>query len=258
MLKYAEHEFLEMPSPSFNPPPLDLKLKPNEVHVWCASLDQPLSRFQRLTQILSMDERMRAERFHFEQDRRRFIVSRGILKAILARYLSVEASRMQFCYGKNGKPALPDAFGKRNIHFNMSDSEGLAIYGFTRDREIGVDIERIRDISEMNHISERFFSVRENAVFRALPESKKKEAFFACWTRKEAFIKAIGDGLSRPLDKFDVSLVPGEPARLLRIEGDSKGASRWSIQELKPASGFAAAFAVEGRSWRLHCWQWSD
>jgi 4'-phosphopantetheinyl transferase len=108
----------------------------------------------------------------------------------------------------------------------------------------------------MGPIAERFFSIKENAVFRALPESKKKEAFFNCWTRKEAFIKAIGDGLSRPLDKFDVSLVPGEPSRLLRIEGDSKAASAWTIQELKPAFGFAAAIAVEARRWQLHCWQW--
>jgi len=140
----------------------------------------------------------------------------------------------------------------------LSQSDGLALYAFTRDREIGVDIEHIRDISEMEQIAEQFFSARENAVFRTLPKSKKKEAFFNCWTRKEAFIKAIGEGLSWPLDSFDVSLIPGEPARLLKIEGDSKAASRWSIQDLKPAFGFAAAFAVKGRSGRVHCWQWSD
>jgi len=204
-----------------------------------------------------MDERMRAERFHFERDRKRFIVRRGILRTILGCYLSIEPSRLRFCYGKNGKPALADTSGKGRIRFNLSHSEGLALVAFTRDREIGVDIEHIRDISEMEQIAERFFSVREYTVFRVLPKSKKKEAFFNCWVRKEAFTKAIGDGLSWPLDKFDVSLILGESARLLRIEGDSKGASRWSIQDLKPASGFAAAFAVEGRSGRLHCWQWS-
>jgi 4'-phosphopantetheinyl transferase len=199
---------------------------------------------------------MRAERFHFEHDRKRFIVARGILRTILGWYLGVEHSRLQFCYRKNGKPALADTFGKGRIHFNLSHSEGLALYAFTRDREIGVDIEYIHDLSEMDQIAERFFSTGENNVFRELPESKKKEAFFRCWTCKEAFIKAIGDGLSHPLDKFDVSSVPGEPARLLGIEGDAKAASRWTIQELKPASGFAAAFAAEGRRWRLRCWQW--
>ncbi len=245
-----------MPSPSFSPPPLDLELKTDEIHVWCASLDQPVTLFYKFIQTLSTDERIRAERFHFERDRRRFIIAHGILRMILSSYLSVELSRLQFRYGKYGKPALADTSGKETFRFNLSKSDGLALYGFTRDREIGVDIEHIRDIPEMDQIAERFFSVRENVVFRALPESKKKEAFFSCWTRKEAFIKAIGDGLSWPLDKFDVSLVPGKPARLLRIEGDSKAASRWTIQELRPGSGFAAAFAIEGGSWDLHCWQW--
>lgn len=244
--------------PSFIPPPLDLELAPDQIHVWCASLDDPVSRFQMLSQTLSADERTRAQRFYFEKDRRHFIIRRGILRTILGRYLNIEPHQVQFCYGYNGKPALADAFGKGRIHFNLSDSEGLALYGFSRDHEIGVDIEHIHDVPEMDQIAEQFFSVRENDVFRTLPKSKKKEAFFNCWTRKEAFIKAIGDGLSRPLDKFDVSLVPGERARLQRMDGDSKGASRWSIQELKLALGFTGAFAVEGRGWRLHCWQWLD
>lgn len=246
-----------MSSPLFIPPPLDLELTANEIHVWCASLAQPLSRFQMLSQTLCLDERLRAERFHFEKDRKHFITGRGILRTILGCYLNVEPNRLQFRYGKNGKPALVDTFGKGRIRFNLSHSEGLALFAFTRDHEIGVDIEHIHDIFEMNQIAEQFFSVRENAVFRALPKSKKKEAFFYCWTRKEAFIKALGDGLYQPLDKFDVSLVPDEPARLLRTYGDSKEASRWIIQDLKPASSFAAAFAVEGGSWQLHCWQWS-
>ena len=247
-----------MPSTLFTPPPLDLDLVTNEIHVWCASLDQAVSRLHRLRQTLSMDERMRAERFRFEQDRTRFIVSRGILRTILGRYLNVEPGRLQFCYGKNGKPMLADTFGKRTIFFNMSDSEGIALYAFSRDGEIGVDIEKICDNPERDQIADQICSVRESAVFRALPETMKKEAFFNCWTRKEAFVKAIGDGLCSPLDKFDVSIVPGESARLLRIEGDSKGASRWSIQDLKPAYGFAAAFAIGRRSWQLRCWRWGS
>jgi 4'-phosphopantetheinyl transferase len=231
------------------------ELATDEIHIWCASLDQPVSRFQRL---LSMDEIMRAEQYHFEEDRKRFIICRGILRTILGYYLDVEPGRFQFCYGKNKKPALSDIFVKGEIRFNLSHSEGLALYAFTRDREIGVDIEHIRDIPEIEKIAERFFSERENAVIRVLPKSKKKEAFFNCWTRKEAFIKATGDGLSWPLDRFDVSLVPGEPARLQRIEGDSRAASQWYIEDLKPAPGFAAACAVKGRIGRVRCWQWSD
>jgi 4'-phosphopantetheinyl transferase len=247
-----------MNSLSFASQLLVKELTTDEIHIWCASLEQPASRFQRLTQLLSMDERIMAKRFHFERDRKRFIARRGILRTILGAYLGMEPSQIQFCYVKNGKPALSDTFGKGKICFNSSHSEGLALYAFTHDCEIGVDIECIRDIPEMEQIAERFFSARENAVLRALPQSKKKEAFFNCWTRKEAFIKAIGDGLSWPLDEFDVSLVPGEPARLLRIEGDSEAVSPWSIQELKPAFGFAAAFAARGRIGQIHLQQWSN
>ncbi|MCK4828574.1 4'-phosphopantetheinyl transferase superfamily protein, partial [bacterium] len=213
-------------------------------------------RFQRLKQLLSPVESMRAERFHFEQDRKRFIACHGILRMICGRYLNVDPRRLRFCNGKNGKPTLANEFDNRSIHFNLSHSHGIALYGYTRDQQIGVDIEHIHDISEMGQIAQRFFSKTENEIFRSLPESKKKEAFFHCWTRKEAFIKAIGDGLSYPLHKFDVSLIPGEPAKLLRIEGDSKRASRWSVQDLKPAPGFVAAFAIEGGRQRLRCWQW--
>ena len=127
----------------------------------------------------------------------------------------------------------------------MSHSEGLALYGFTRDHEIGVDIEHIYDIPEMEQIAEQFFSVRENAVFHGLPESKRKEAFFNCWTRKEAFIKAVGDGLSRSLDSFEVSLLPGKPAHLLCVGNDPLEASRWHLRELTPAHGYTGALVVE-------------
>jgi 4'-phosphopantetheinyl transferase len=239
----------------FVPQNLGKELTANEIRVWCVSLNKPISRFSSL---LSADERQRAERFRFEEDKRYFIVRRGVLRTILGNYLNVEPGRLQFCYGKNGKPALADKFGKRAIHFNTSCSEALALYAFTRDREIGVDIEHIRDIPEIEQIAERYFSTRENAVFRTLPKSDRKEAFFNCWTRKEAFIKATGDGLSFPLDRFDVSLVPGEPAGLLGIDGDSKAASRWLLQDLKPAPGFAAAVAIEGRRREVHFGQWAD
>lgn len=242
--------------PSSSSLPLKLELLDDEIHIWCANLDQFATGLNGFIQTLSLDEQKRAQRFYFERDRQRFILGRGVLRTILAVYLSIEPNQIQFSYGKNGKPALDGTHGKGALHFNLSHSEGMALYAFTRSGEIGLDIEYIRKIPEMEPIAEQLFSARERAAFRALPESKKNEAFFNCWTRKEAFIKAIGDGLSQPLDEFDVSLTPGEPARLLRIEGDSKAASRWLIQELKLAPGFAAAFAVERQNWRLSCWQW--
>ena len=188
---------------------------------------------------------MRADRFCFDKDRKKFIVRVGILRTILGRYVGVEPNALRFIYGKRGKPMLADLFLNGSIHFSMSHSEGLALYAFTCDHEMGVDTEFIRDIPEMDQIAERFFSARENAVFRSLPASKKREAFFNYWTRKEAFIKAVGEGLYLPLDAFDVSLVPGKPARLLRTDENLGIASRWFIQELKPAPGFAGALALE-------------
>ncbi len=227
----------------------------DEIQVWYASLDRPESRFQEL---LSQDERDRAGRFIFERDRIQYIVRRGILRILLGNYLGIEPGLVRINYGKNDKPALADTYDSQEMHFNLSHSEGMAIYAFTGNREIGIDIEQIRNIPDMEQIFERFFSPRENEVFSILSESKRKEAFFNCWTRKEAFIKATGDGLSRPLDGFDVSLVPGEPARLLEIEGNSEEVSRWSMQDLKGASGFAAALAVKGPCGNIHSWQWSD
>ena len=235
------------------PQQLNEELTSEEIHIWCTSLEQPVSLFQRL---LSVGERIRAERFHFEEHRKYFIIRRGILRTILGYYLGVEPSRLQFCYGKNEKPALAGTLGKGKINFNLSHSEGLALYALARYHEIGVDIEYIRDVPEMEQIVERYFSAGEKDVFRSLPDHKRKEAFFNWWTRKEAFIKATGDGLSWPLDRFDVSLVPDEPARLLKIDGESETASRWLIHELKPAPGFAAAFAAEGRIGRVHCRKW--
>jgi 4'-phosphopantetheinyl transferase len=247
-----------MVSVSFSLPPLDLKLSNDEIHIWCASLDQPTSLIEKLVCTLSIDERTRAGRFYFEKDRKRFVVRHGILRMILGYYLGVEASELQFCYGRNGKPRLADTFGNGAILFSMSSSEGLALYGFTRNREIGVDVECVRDIPEMDQIIELIFSARETQVYRALPKHLKREAFFACWTRKEAFVKATGDGLSKPLDKFELTVNPGEPATLLEIDGDSRSACRWSIHDSKPASGFAAAIVAEGRNWGLNCWKWTD
>jgi 4'-phosphopantetheinyl transferase len=245
-------------APFWETPPSRLLITKKDAHIWRASLDSPVIAIQKLNEILSNDEKCRADRFRFEKDKKRFIVRRGILRTILWLYLGVEPWQLQFCYGKNGKPLVADGSNKGGIHFNLSHSEGVAIYAFTQDREIGVDIEHIHDVPDMEEIAKNFFSKRENKFFLALPKRKKREAFFNCWTRKEAFIKTLGDGLSYPLDNFDVSLVPGEPAMLLRIDGDSKAATRWSIQDLKPMSGFAAAFASENRGYQIRFMQFSD
>lgn len=246
------------PSSSWNLPPKNIALGNDEVHVWRAALNLTASYVQRLRQTLSTDEQARAERFHFQTDREHFVVARGLLRSILAGYLDVAPGQLRFGYSPYGKPTLAGEFEKHGICFNLSHSGGLVLYAVTRGRELGIDLERIRPDFADERIAEQFFSPRETAALRALPTSMQHVAFFNCWTRKEAFIKARGEGLSLPLDQFEVSLVPGAPAALLKTGGDALEASRWVLQELIAGTGYAAALAVEGHGWRIKCWQWSE
>jgi 4'-phosphopantetheinyl transferase len=236
-------------------PPTDLALPGDEVHVWRASLDLPAPSVQSLQRTLAADELSRVERLNFPRDRQRFIVARGTLRAILSRYLDMDPGQLRFRYGDHGKPSVVPTSGQETLHFNLSHSNGLALYAVARDRQIGIDLERMCPVAEAEQIAERFFSAREKAVFRTLPADLKCEAFFTCWTRKEAYIKARGAGMSLPLDQFDVSLIPGEPAVLLSTRGDPREALRWSLRELTPGPGYVAALVVEGHGWHLVRWQ---
>jgi len=233
-----------------------LALSTCQVHAWRASLDWPGIDVERLSRLLSLDERIRAERFYFERDRKRFVVGRGILRGILGCYLGIEPSCVQFSYGAYGKPALAAASVGETLHFNVSHSDALALYAVTRGREIGVDVERVRPLADADSIAERYFSARENAVFRALPANEKLAAFFNCWTRKEAYAKACGEGLGAKLSTIEVSLTPGQPARLLSINDDPQETSRWFLQELSAGPDYAAALVVEGDGWHLIDRQW--
>jgi 4'-phosphopantetheinyl transferase len=237
-------------------PPQTVFLRDHEVHVWKAHLRRQSPSIQSLIPTLSPDELARAKRFYFQKDREHFIVARGLLRVILGRYLNREPSQLQFCYNPYGKPALSCQSGSHGLRFNLSHSHGLALYAITRGREIGVDIERIRPDMVEDQIAERFFSPGEVRALRSLPPSLQPVGFFNCWTRKEAYIKAKGKGLSLPLDQFDVSLVPGEPAALLHVSGDAGESSRWSLHKLVPGPGYAAAVIAEEHNWRLQCWQW--
>jgi 4'-phosphopantetheinyl transferase len=203
-----------------------------------------------LAQALSADERERAARYRHERDRRRFAVGRAVLRQILSRYLAVEPGQVQLAYGKQGKPYLAGRHGGR-LWFNLAHSNGLALYVVARVAEIGIDLEYVRAIPEAEEIGARFFSPGEASVLCGLPGSQKQEAFYACWTRKEAYIKATGNGLTQDLQGFDVSLAPGEPARLLRVVANAHEASRWSMLALEPAPGYVAALAVRHHGWQL-------
>jgi len=238
-------------------PPRDLTLNDDEVHVWRVASNSTGLRLENLRQTLGADERARAERFYFRRDRDRFIIRRGLLRTILGRYLATEPDRLQFTYGAHSKPALAPQDSGMQLRFNVSHSAGLVLYAFARGREIGVDLEAIQPAIAWEHIPEHFFSAWEVVALRALPVDVQPEAFFTYWTRKEAYVKARGTGLALRLDEFDVSVVPGEPAALLRTTGDALEASRWSLQSLAPGRGYVGALAVEGHARQLKCWQWT-
>ena len=227
----------------------------DEVHLWRVPLDD--SRTTELRATLSPDERARAHRFHFERDRRRFIVARGCLRTILGQYLKKDPARLTLTYSSYGKPLLADGPEPTDICFNLSHANELALIAVTRDRQVGVDIEFIRPDFASVKIATRFFSPQEVEVLRRLPAGQQAEAFFICWTRKEAYIKALGEGMSMPLDQFSVSLAPGSPAALLGNLRDPAEVSRWSLQDLFPGPGYVAALAVEGHNCQLKCWHHS-
>jgi 4'-phosphopantetheinyl transferase len=225
------------------------------VHVWRIALTLPAHALRELGQILAPDERARAERFLFSADRERFIAARGTLRLILGAYLACAPGEVRFRYGPHGKPALAGEPQDDPPRFNLSHSGDLALYAVTRGREVGIDVERTRPDIASETIAEQFFSPREVATLRALPVHLQEKAFFACWTRKEAYIKATGRGLAIPLASFDVTLAPGEQPALVSTRNDPREAARWRLCDLDAGAGYAAALAVEGHDWRLACWQ---
>ena len=238
----------------WNDPPSHLpRPTPGVVDVWSVGLDMPPAQIERLGAALSPDERERAERFHFERDRRRYVCARGALRDLLARYLGVEAADITFSYGPNGKPALSGRF-ESLLTFNVSHSGELALIAIGRDVELGVDVEAMRTMDDADDIASRFFAPAEAARLRAVPQEARTSAFFACWTRKEAYLKALGSGLAKPLDAFEVAYGAGETPALV-VYGDEIETARWQLQALAPGAGYAGALVTEGavaaRCWRF-------
>jgi 4'-phosphopantetheinyl transferase len=234
-------------------PRKNLALPEDEIHVWRVSL-RALERavLERLETTLSPEEKSRADRFHFSRDRDCFVGSHGILRELLGNYLQRPATELEFCYGPQDKPELRTNDRVSPIHFNLSHSQGLAVYAFSRGREVGIDVEMIRPDFAGEEIAERYFSGIELAELRALPSELRAEGFFLCWTRKEAYVKARGAGLQIPLGSFNVSLTPGQPEKL-----ESSDSSRWSLYSLQPAPRYVGAVVGEGKNWHLLNWEWS-
>jgi 4'-phosphopantetheinyl transferase len=193
--------------------------------------------------LLSDAERHRAGRFAFDRDARRFVVARARLRRLLATRLGVRPESVEFVYGAHGKPALARPGADSDLRFSVSHCGEVAVYALAYGREVGIDVEALRVIRDADTIAAWAFSRRENEAYRALDPRDKPLGFFNCWTRKEAFVKALGDGLSYPLDRFDVSLTPGEPARLLRVEDTPGDDCGWSVDGFSPAPRYVGAIA---------------
>jgi 4'-phosphopantetheinyl transferase len=230
-------------------------LRAGDVDVWYVDLALDAGTVARLGAGLDEDERARAARFRFERDARRFIVARSALRAVLGGYLGVPPGDLVFAYGTHGKPALRG--GHAALDFNVSHSGEVAVVAAGWRRAVGVDVEQWRPLPDLAALAARAFAPPELVALGALPEAERPAAFFRCWTRKEAFIKATGRGLAEPLDGFAVSLAADEPARFLDIAGDPDALARWTLQDLRPPAGYAGALVVEGVARAVRAREWS-
>ncbi len=231
-----------------------LALGDDDVHVWRADLDRPARPLAQLARGLSADECLRADALVFPRDRRRFIAARGMLRLLLAAYLDCEPGAVALRVGRNGKPELGLDSGDPPIRFNYSRSQGGAVYAVTRGRRVGVDLEALRPIPEAEQIAKRWFSAREREALAAMPPQQREGAFLRCWTSKEAYAKAVGDGLSRGLERIEVSLSASEPPALRAIDGDPVEAAGWSLWLPPSTGGYAAALVVEAHGSSPDCW----
>jgi 4'-phosphopantetheinyl transferase len=232
-------------------PPKSPSLQAGQVHVWRICLEQDHDLLDRFRRTLEPGEIDRAGRFHFERHQRQFVAGHGFLRYVLGQYLDAKPSELRFDYNDYGKPSLE---GEETLQFNMSHSHEVGLVAVAREAALGVDVEHIRADFASEEIATRFFSRLEVETLSSLPKEERVAAFFRCWARKEAYIKAIGKGLSQPLDGFDVSLAPSDPAVLLRAgEGDTL---RWSLSDLEVGADYASALAVEGAPSGIFCWKY--
>jgi 4'-phosphopantetheinyl transferase len=225
-------------------PPAAPAVRPGVVDLWRVPLDIPSAALERRAACLSPDERDRARHFRFQVHGNRYVAGRGALRAILARYLAVQPDAVAFSYGAHGKPELAGQ-AAAELAFNVAHSGDVCLVAVGAESRVGVDVEAVDRGVEIHALARRFFSAAEADALAKLPAPMQREAFFACWTRKEAFIKAVGEGLSMPLDCFRVSLAPGEPPRLLHVDDNPGAPARWTLLAFDAAPDFPAAAAID-------------
>jgi 4'-phosphopantetheinyl transferase len=220
------------------------------VHVWAVRLDDESVDLDRARAVISPDERERAARFKFARDRRRYLVAHVALHEILSRYLPIGPAGLSFDIGANGKPRLSQALAPSGVRFNLSHSNEMALLAITHGREVGVDIEYVKEDFEFQEVAERFFTTREVAAMRGLPSHLQRQAFFKCWTSKEAFLKAKGTGLSGQLDEVEITFAVGDQVRI------SAGVEGWSLVQLMPDDGYEGTLVVASDAVPIYCYQW--
>ncbi len=230
---------------------LSQPLPDSVIHVWCASLEYTPPQLAEFLSLLSADEKARANRFYFERDRSRFIIGRGLLRILLSRYLGAEPSQLEFVYGGHGKPALKSETLDRVLEFNVSHSKDLALYIFSWNHKVGVDVEYVYPLPDLDNFAELFFSPRECAYIHSLSGEHKESVFFKLWTCKEAFLKANGSGLTIPINQVEISLGMEGSAIVGTIDGDIEEAERWHLETFNPIPGYQASLAVEGYDGRV-------
>ncbi|MGI9072210.1 MAG: 4'-phosphopantetheinyl transferase family protein [Bryobacteraceae bacterium] len=231
--------------------PDSLTLASGELHVWRSRLDMASCEQASLEETLSHDERLRAARFRFGKDRDRFVLARGVLRNILGRYLGSDPAQLRFSYGPFGKPVLASECNIGDFRFNLSHCQGVALFAFTRTREVGIDLERMQENMAEEAIAERFFSCTELSVLRSFSWNTRREAFLRCWTSKEAYLKARGEGLRIDLNTFDFSTIAVEPSCKITDEK-----SHWLVSTFNPFPNYVAALAAERDDYQAYLWDW--
>jgi 4'-phosphopantetheinyl transferase len=229
-----------------------IQLRKNEIHLWRSNLALPTEKIEELALILSTDEQIRANKFRFPKHRNRFIVARATLRKILGNYLQIDPKELLFKYSSRGKPELDNNESEQQIQFNLSHSEDLALYGFTYELQIGVDLEYLRSICDVEKIAQRFFSSREyNIINNSISDQEKQKLFLQIWTGKEAYLKATGEGLGNSLDGISIEIIKDEGVRLSSIKDDAQLAARWKLYSFIPEPNYLASLAVEANNWEL-------
>ena len=231
-------------------------LPENQVDIWRIDLSAHADEVDGYRRLLSSDEIERADRFHFERHRRRFTLARAALREILGRYANIAPGELVFSYGEKGKPSLASGQIEQALQFNLSHSDEVALLAVAQTLIVGVDIELVNPEFATEEIAERFFSAAEVDCLQRLPSGQRADAFFSCWTRKEAYIKALGEGLSVPLDSFEVAFGPVVPAALLQVRVDPHEVTRWSMYDIEVGPRFKAALVVEGKAHQLRRFLW--